>query len=250
MNVLNKGTSFVPTYHSNLAETEISFYRFMRSIRLKHFFTNVIIEQEPPASKEYVEFKPKSTFVAPVSHKTLDLFEKLVLLDIHKLDFKVKKNSNFSKKERNILQKLSNQKELTFQRADKGGALIIMNTEHYNKKVMEHLADETTYLRLEIDPTQEIMLTLGKILTHAKEMDWITTKTEQFLTKQNPKRPHLYMLPKVHKNLYDPPLRPIVSGVGSLFEPLGTYIDFFLQKFVSNWKTTIKDTTDFFKSAE
>lgn len=40
--------------------------------------------------------------------------------------------------------------------------------------------------------------------------------------------PIFHSLPKVHKNVFLPPLRPIVAGIGSLGENLGAWLDHML----------------------
>ncbi|XP_054853294.1 uncharacterized protein LOC129341953 [Eublepharis macularius] len=62
--------------------------------------------------------------------------------------------------------------------------------------------------------------------------------------------PVFYVLPKVHKGLFPPPGRPIVSGCSSILEPLGIYLDTFLQAAISNTPSYIKDTGNFIKIIE
>lgn len=59
---------------------------------------------------------------------------------------------------------------------------------------------------------------------------------------KEPKIPSFYMLPKIHKNLENPPGRPIISGNESLTEPASEFVDFFLKPFVSGFQFTFKIT--------
>lgn len=79
---------------------------------------------------------------------------------------------------------------------------------------------------------------------------FISEKTARFLTCQNPKIPYFYGLPKIHKEECPPLPRPIVYGRGSILEPLAKFIDSFLQTFISEIPTYIKDTTHFIKVVE
>ena len=54
-----------------------------------------------------------------------------------------------------------------------------------------------------------------------------------------------YILPKVHKT--GCPGRPIVSAVGSPTEGLSELVDHFIQPFVPNIPSYIRDTQDFFR---
>lgn len=44
--------------------------------------------------------------------------------------------------------------------------------------------------------------------------------------------PSFYMLPKIHKNLENPPVRPIIRGNESLTEPESKFNDFHIKPFV------------------
>ena len=53
------------------------------------------------------------------------------------------------------------------------------------------------------------------------------------------------MLPKIHKNLNNPPGRPIISGNGCPTERISQFVAFFLQPGVKDIRSYIKDTTHF-----
>ena len=69
-------------------------------------------------------------------------------------------------------------------------------------------------------------------------------KEHAYLTNQCPVTPIIYSLPKIHKHPTEPPLRPIVSGRGSLTEPLSKYVDFFLKDFLKDLPAYLGDTKD------
>lgn len=56
-----------------------------------------------------------------------------------------------------------------------------------------------------------------------------------------------YMLPKVHKDLENPPGRPIISGNDSITEPASKYVDYFIKLFVTDLPSYIQDTTQVLK---
>lgn len=54
-------------------------------------------------------------------------------------------------------------------------------------------------------------------------------------------------MPNIHKNQSNPPGRPIISGIESLFSRLGAYLDGFLQPLVSEGKSYLKDSRQLIK---
>lgn len=51
------------------------------------------------------------------------------------------------------------------------------------------------------------------------------------------------MLPKIHKNLENPPGRPIISGNESITEPASKFVDSFIKPIVCKLPSFIQDTT-------
>ncbi|OCT84789.1 hypothetical protein XELAEV_18022946mg [Xenopus laevis] len=68
----------------------------------------------------------------------------------------------------------------------------------------------------------------------------IDQNTCDFLKVKHPRIPTFYTLPKVHKSIRDPPGRPIVSGCGSLTEPISEFIDLVLQPLEIVTKLNVK----------
>ncbi|CAH2320478.1 Hypothetical predicted protein [Pelobates cultripes] len=63
-----------------------------------------------------------------------------------------------------------------------------------------------------------------------------------YLYIQLPKLAIFYHLPRIHKNLDNPPGRPIISGIGSLTSDLSECVDFYLQKYESQAPSYIRDS--------
>ena len=108
------------------------------------------------------------------------------------------------------LKQLHHKKTLIITPSDKGGGIVIMNTQDYNNKMMDLISDnnvysETTLPKIEKD-TKTFNKKMKKLLV-GKQKSWIK------LINYHPKIPSLYGLPKTHKPLI--PMRPIISGIGS-----------------------------------
>lgn len=99
-------------------------------------------------------------------------------------------------------------------------------------------------------PTAEFKLNVDQLIEEAYTLNIISAEVKRALTNDHPRTPILYLVPKVHKDLEHPLGRPIVSGVGSLFQPLAVYVDSYLQQIACQLPYRLKDTTEFLKSIE
>ncbi|XP_069486076.1 uncharacterized protein [Ambystoma mexicanum] len=169
----------------------------------------------------------------------------MVTRDLERISYKTPPYKNMKPHEMQTIRNLYCDKNITIRPADKGGALVIMNTSDYDAECNRQLQDSTVYAPLDHDPTASIKQNLETILDRAMELDWINEHTRKFLNNKHPRIPNFYTLPKIHKDQAKPPGRPIVAGMDSINQPLGIYIDFFLQPLIQNTSTYIRDTTHF-----
>ncbi|KAJ1198333.1 hypothetical protein NDU88_002175 [Pleurodeles waltl] len=128
--------------------------------------------------------------------------------------------------------------------ANKGGATVILPQKMYKDECLRLLGNTQHYKRLSRDPTPEIQEEIAFLVSRGSENNWLTKEEAAFLIQTNPKVPYFYILTKVHKGKIPPPGRPIVSGIGSVLEPLSQFCDFLLQPLVKQFLTYLKDTTD------
>ena len=66
------------------------------------------------------------------------------------------KRPNLTSQQRFTLKKLGSNPDLVIKPFDKGSGICLMDTSLYINKIEEHLADATTYKKLDADPTQAI----------------------------------------------------------------------------------------------
>ena len=99
-------------------------------------------------------------------------------------------------------------------RADKGVALVVIDTVDYIKKAKEILEDTNTYRVIQTDPTSRLK---NKLISNLRRIKTATGLQENIYRKMYPtgaSPPRFYGLPKIHKK--NIPLRPIVSSIGSV----------------------------------
>ena len=59
-----------------------------------------------------------------------------------------KSKSNLSYMKQKELSKLSKNETIVIKPAEKGGAVVILSTGHFQSMIMQHLSDENTYKKL------------------------------------------------------------------------------------------------------
>ena len=122
---------------------------FSRKLRLLEYFDDNSNENEndnTEINKSLV--KKKSTFCpAPKRNKILDQqIEYLNNLPLETIN--VEEKHNITKSQWLSLNSLIQDKEIIIKKADKGGAVVIMTSKHYEKMIYLQLHDEQTYKKL------------------------------------------------------------------------------------------------------
>ena len=117
-----------------------------------------------------------------------------------------------TKTERQALKSLQIDNSIIILPADKGNATLVMDRVEYSNK----LVDLIGYCKVKKDPTLKTERKLSHIL--GKNNDLIPQTKYRPLIQHYSKLPHIYGLPKIHKDGI--PLRPIVSNRGWACHPL------------------------------
>ncbi|XP_040275793.1 TAR DNA-binding protein 43-like [Bufo bufo] len=112
-----------------------------------------------------VQLHLKSDFTPVVNHVAFDTFVNAVRIDLETLKTSgdegmcVKRNMRLE--ETKALKELSNNPCLTIKPADKGGAVVVMNTTDYVDEVYRQLNDENVYRRLSGETTLDVKTRLN-----------------------------------------------------------------------------------------
>ena len=170
---------------------------------------------------------------------------------------------NITKLERNALDDLVKNEEIIIKKADKGGCIVIMDTDWYkNKLVLETHLYTSTYTAIPAYKQYQVIKNLNNLIKKYKSN--LTEKEIDYLTKFTWKTSNFYVLPKIHKSkkindhisLYcdeyiecphpdDLKSRPIVAGPESPTQRLCELLEILLRPFVIKSKSYIKDDWDF-----
>ena len=262
--LLTKGLKFCPTQKvTNAGETRKELEDFHNKLRTKQFFskndtlpvktrTTGILDKISPYGNTtaFLKLRQKSNWRAPSGSPNLETFASINDLDLGKSHFPRVKNQNITNQERIALKSLSKDREIVIKPADKGGAIVVQNKTDYIKEAERQLSVDTTYTKLNSNPTNEFNEEVEKQLESMVKNGDITEQIKKILLINKPKTPNIYFLPKVHKQVTPPPGRPIVSANSCPTEKISAFVDHFLNPLVKESKSYIKDTTDFITKIE
>lgn len=157
---------------------------------------------------------------------------------------------NISRSHREALRNLHEDHSLVIRQADKGAGVTVMDTTDYVRQGRQHLADNSTYERIDLDYTISLTARINVILKELLQQDLITEETYAVL-RRNPdeiKTQRLYFIVKVHKQPYE--LRPIVSGVRGPTEFISAFVDRILKPYLSSCPHVVTCTSDVVKVVE
>lgn len=164
----------MPTPGYNPFKTRIDFYRLIRNIKLRKLFGDSPLVFQP--------FKKPSTFVPNVQDTAITVFERLVLKEIEDLEKnKIKTRYNLTREQVSRLRALALDPTLTIKPADKGGGLVILDTDVYQQEVLRQLEDRNFYEKLEHDPTSTFQKLVRIVLSEGLALDFITKDLYDFM---------------------------------------------------------------------
>ncbi|XP_043925786.1 uncharacterized protein LOC122800403 [Protopterus annectens] len=186
--------------------------------------------------------KIASVFNPPL-HPLLKNFENMCELDIRHIPFlrnEIKSTNNTSHEQLQALEFLRSQ-SIRCIKPDKGGGLVIMDYSDYNNR-METVLDSAAY---EIASINEYNIALSRVKSYFRDLfieGRINIDTFNYINITFPRLPIMFGIPKIHKNLSNPPMRPLIDGRGSLTYPCAKVVDLILQKFLKSIPRVCKDS--------
>ena len=154
--------------------------------------------------------------------------------------------SNITNAERKALTTLAKDADITILPADKGRAVLVMNTSDYREKAKNILSNTNTYKVLKKDPTSKYKTQLSSKLQEIRQLNEISDVEHRRLLPTSTLTPRFYGLPKVHKA--SAPLRPIVASRGSITYGVARYVADILSPLVGKNGYALKNSEDMVNS--
>ena len=253
--VLAKGMKFCPTPgEPNFGSLREDLNQFHLRIKRHLFFSNIPEKDEGNIPDNYhtdiddsfgdPKFKnPSKWKPPPVTNLELYCRQNEIDLLTHKVP--PTKFHNLSTAEKSALKELSKNRNIVIKPADKGGAVVVMNTTDYINEGFRQLSDSKFYIETDTDMTHEHALDINGFIQQLLDDGEIDENCSNYLHIDKERTSLFYMLPKIHKRLTNPPGRPIVSGNGCPTEKISQLVDFFLQPTIPFLPSYIRDTTHF-----
>ena len=160
--------------------------------------------------------------------------------------FGLKNNNDFqrdilSKSDYKIVREFVKNDEITVRKADKNNTFVIMNTSDYRNKLNAIVNQGNKFKRIDKDPTENLKKKLNSFITAANNY---TNEIEIPKLSGHYSPGYLYGNPKIHKDVSDPPLRPIISQIGTPSYEVAKILNSMLVKYLPE-KYSIKSTDEF-----
>ena len=133
---------------------------------------------------------------------------------IGKQEVNIKRRKILSRKERNATRTQKKNTGIVIQRPDKGGGVVILNSEDYKAKLQHLLNDGLKFGEFSENKKLEVKKKINDIASQFKETNNDLFKVLHLTCYYA--NGHLYGLPKVHKNTNNPPLLPIICMSGTV----------------------------------
>ena len=146
--------------------------------------------------------------------------EDYAFLDQAVADFEHLKRKNLTKEEYQSIKSLRNHPDIIIKPADKGSAIVILDKHNYIAEGERQLQNEQFYAETNSDHTGEVIHRVKLFMNNMLQWGQITQKTSSHLTTDIDRTQQFYLLPKIHKDMSNPPGRPIVSGSGGPTEKI------------------------------
>ena len=129
------------------------------------------------------------------------------------------------------LKALTDNPEIVIKKADKGSAVVVMNTTDYLREGYRQLTDIKYYTKLPDDPTDNIAQKVRETLAQMRQKGLISDKNFEHLAPVDCTEARFYMLPKIHKK--GVPGRPICSSVNHPTSKISKLIDEHIKEYAT-----------------
>ncbi len=254
--LLNRGLNFsILPKKMDLTQVLTDFKRFERSVIWHEFWYGREKDEEvrkEPIFPTHKTNMPKNNTVP----EGLKVFLNSVKSELTDPRNRNKEECNLPVDEINALKQLiqlQKDRKIVIKACDKGAGIIILNFNEYMKACYEHLLSKTEddipyYSKVDDLAVDRAKHKIKQVLEEGLEQG-IISKNEFDAMIADEKMPgRFYCNFKVHKP--EIPVRPILSGSGSITEGIATYVEHHICQIATTHETYLQDTPDFLRILE
>ena len=161
---------------------------------------------------------------------------------------------NLTKEKWQALKYLKEGRSIIIKPADKGSCVVVWDREDYLAEGYKQLNDESIYVDIKhsTDKTlSDLIEKSNKFFKRLNRKKIISEKELKYFSysfKNASCLGKMYLLPKIHKRLYNVAGRPIISNCGTPTEKVSEFLDHHLQLVMKSGKSYVKDTGDFLEN--
>ena len=252
--LLSKNLNFCPK-PSRVDEADLNYSldKFGSKLIWKEFHSPRIIDSEDEEEPYIMTPLQKLNKGEPkIAHKSrepsINAYIDTVKHDVKNWSKAKPTRDNLTKRERQALNILKNRTDIVVKQANKGGALVIIDSKDYFEEGMRKLNDRNYYQKLDKNPTVDHEKLVNNTIDDLVSGNAIDEDTASLLRPSKSRTPKYYILPKIHKE--GMPGRPVVSSVSSPTEKISAFVDEFLKPMAQELPSYIKDTTHFLQKID
>ena len=183
-------------------------YFFCRKLKLKEYFHGADSTTDKIQQEERCDLNTKlpNCYFNPNHETPLNLQRHISIAKKEITELLKKPNyqqSNLTSDERLKLMYLSENRNLTIKGADKGGKIVIMDTEDYIEHCKLLLNDRECYEKLDANPTLIYAEEVKQKIDDMLKNNYIRKEEYNYLAEnlENPRTPLFYGIPKINKLL-------------------------------------------------
>jgi len=160
--------------------------------------------------------------------------------------FGMRKNDDFtsdilSKSQYQKIKNFNNNDSIVTRKADKSSVFVILDKSYYVDGIRDCLADQAKFIKIRKDPTEDLKRELNRLISEINSNS-DTIKFQKLQGKYEPG--YIYANPKIHKRLVNPPLRPIISQVGTVTYNISKKLNSIVSKYMPR-RYTVKSSYEF-----
>ena len=261
--LLKHGLKFTPTPSSNDTELQTDIKELCRKLRLAERFANT--ESDTDNDKDSHPLVRNKSGWNPPKSKDTHLEDTIQYLKEYPRSENKNVKNNLTREETSAIKSLLADNSIIIKEADKGGAVVVMDTEYYRNKIKEMLSDTEFYSETDEKSDSKTRQKINKLIDEFG--DELLEEESDYLRNFEHSTSYFYGLPKIHKceeintaikeqsaeyiHIPKPKtlkFRPIVGGPNSATQRLSHLLDLILKPLCERVPSFVRDDLDFLKT--